>query len=372
MGKGKESRTIGGASFRSAVLMSTVLGVGGGLAAWKVAAAEDAEAAAAAAPEPIETVTAAVATMREYVATTTSIGTVLATRSVTLRNELPGTVHQVAMTPGAVVEEGALLVALDVSVEEAELRALEARGELARTTLARYERMVERQAASAIELDQARAERDIALAEIARLRAIIERKTIRAPFRARVGISDVHRGQFLETGTLLTTLQGVANAVNVDFAVTESVAAGLAPGAEVQVQYTQSDAERYVARVTAIDARVDPATRNAMVRARIEGVGSSLAPGASVRVQVPAGPPTQVVIVPASALRRGPAGDHVFVLVEADGGVVRASLRQVQAGPALGNEVVILGGLEAGDRLAASGSFKLREGARLNVVEGGS
>jgi multidrug efflux pump subunit AcrA (membrane-fusion protein) len=64
----------------------------------------------------------------------TSIGTVIAPRSITLRNELPGTVRQIALTPGQVVDAGTLLVALDVSVEEAELRAQEAQAALAETT----------------------------------------------------------------------------------------------------------------------------------------------------------------------------------------------------------------------------------------------
>ena len=94
--------------------------------------------------------------------------------------------------------------------------SLEAQAELARTLLARTERMAERRAASQVELEQARAERDVALAQIARTKAIIARKTIRAPFRARIGMSDVHTGQFLETGRELTTLQGVDEAANVE------------------------------------------------------------------------------------------------------------------------------------------------------------
>lgn len=371
MGRVMGGRLSGaGAGLRSAVLVAVVVGMGGALTAWKVGAAQDAEAAAASQPEPIEVVTAAVAAPREHVGTTTSIGTVLATRSVTLRNEVPGTVRSVRLTPGQVVQAGSVLVALDVSVEEAELRALQARAELAGTTLARFERMAEKQAASAIELDNARAERDIALAEMARIEAVIERKTIRAPFRARVGIADVHPGQFLEAGTLLTTLQGVDDAVHVDFSVSQTVAASLASGTDVQVLVGQDDALRVAARVTAVDARVDPSTRNAMVRARIEDAPARLSPGASVRVLVPTGAPEAVVVVPVSGLRRGPAGDHVFVLEPSEEGRVRAYVRQVRTGPVLGEEVVILSGVAAGERIAASGSFKLREGVLVSVAEG--
>src|SRR5690606_11964882 len=88
----------------------------------------------------------------------------------------------------------------------------------------RVQRMAAQRAVSAIDLDNARAERDVARAEIERTKAVIARKTIRAPFRARVGIADVHPGQFLDAGTLLTTLQGVDDEADVDFAVAQDVA----------------------------------------------------------------------------------------------------------------------------------------------------
>lgn len=352
----------------SIVLLAVIAAIGGILAAWKHAAAQDASAAAASQPEPMETVTAAVATQREHRPTTTSIGTVLALRSITLRNELPGTVSRVALTPGQVVERGAVLVALDVSVEEAELQAQQAQAELARTLLARMERMAKRRAASAIELDNARAERDVALAEVARTKAIIARKTIRAPFRARVGMADVHLGQFLEAGTQLTTLQGVDEAAHVDFAVAQSVAAGLREGERVHV-YVASDTTPIAARIVAIDARVDPATRNATVRARIEHAERAPAPGAAVRVEVPVGAARAAVAIPVSALRKGPGGDHVFVLVADAAGHTRAQLRQVRSGPVLGDEIVILDGLAPGERVAATGSFKLRDAALVAVAD---
>ncbi len=358
-------QVFGRPGVRSVFLFMAIAVVGGGLFVWR--SAQTTAQAAVVALEPAEVVTSAEAVGRQHRGSATSIGTVMATRSITLRNELPGTVRFVALQPGRVVNAGTVLVALDVSVEEAELKALEARAAVAERTLARLERMADRQAVSGIELDGARAERDVALAEIERTRAIIARKTIRAPFRARVGIADVHPGQFLDAGTLLTTLQGVDDGVDVDFAVAQSVAAGLRAGDPVEVYLDQDETGPMSARIVAVDARVDPSTRNATVRARIEDAGDALRPGGSVRVRVPVGPPQLAVVVPVSALRKGPGGDHVFLLTT-DGGATRAQVRLVEAGPVLGDEVVILSGLSAGDVVAASGSFKLREGALVQVA----
>jgi membrane fusion protein, multidrug efflux system len=350
----------------SSLLLVTVVATGGGLAAWKHASIEEADAASANQPEPMESVTAAVATEREHRQTTTSIGTVLALRSISLRNELPGTVHHIMLTPGKIVDPGTVLVALDVSVEEAELKAQQAQAALAETVLGRARRLIENRAASEEELDRARAERDVALAQIARTKAIIAKKTIRAPFRARVGMSDVHPGQYLEEGTLLTTLQGVDEVAHVDFTVAQQVAAVLREGDGVEL-FATSDSPPIAAKVVAIDARVDPTTRNAMVRARIEDANAPR-PGAAVRVRVAVGPPRMAVAVPASALRKGPGGDHVFVLASDKDGKTRAYVRQVESGTMLGDEILIHAGLSAGERVAASGSFKLRDAMLVAIA----
>ncbi len=344
----------------SSLLVVMVVAVGLGLAAWKYESIQENYAASAKQPEPMESVMIAVAKEVEHRQTTTSIGTVLALRSITLRNELPGTVRQVRLTPGQVVEAGTVLVALDVSVEEAELKAQEAQAVLAKTVLDRRRALSQDLATAEEEVDRARADRDVALAQIARTKAIIARKMIRSPFRARVGIADVHPGQYLNEGTQLTTLQGVDDAVHVDFTVAQQVAAGLREGESVDV-FVAGESSPIAATIVALDARIDPATRNAMVRARIEGAATAPAPGASVRIRVPVGPPRKAVAVPVSALRKGPGGDQVFVITPDKDGRIRAHVRQVESGAMIGDEVVIHAGLSSGERVAASGSFKLRE-----------
>jgi membrane fusion protein (multidrug efflux system) len=92
-------------------------------------------------------------------------------------------------------------------------------------------------------------------------------------------------------------------------------------------------------------------------------------------VRVPLGAPVHATAVPVTALRKGPQGEHVFVLVEDDkhNGEetevrLRAALRKVVSGPISGDDVLVLEHLEPGERVATSGSIKLREGALVNVV----
>ncbi|HEX5545707.1 MAG TPA: efflux RND transporter periplasmic adaptor subunit [Nitrospira sp.] len=324
----------------SVLLLTLVILIGIGLAAWKYESIQNQQAASANQPEPMESVTIAVARAINHRQTTTSIGTVLALRSITLKNELAGTVREVRLIPGQIVEAGTLLVALDVSVEEAELRAQEAQAVLAKTVLNRRQHLSEELASTKEEVDRARADLDVAQAQIARTKALIAKKTIRAPFRARVGMADVHPGQYLDEGTLLTTLQGVSDAVHVDFTVAQQIADRLRIGETVEV-FAAGDSSPIMAKIVALDARVDPTTRNAMIRARIEGTSNVPPPGASVRVRIPVGPERNVVAIPVSALRKGPGGDQVFVIAPDKDGRSRVHARQVESGPMFGDEIVI-------------------------------
>ena len=345
----------------SFALIAAVAAVGAGLAAKKKADIQKSVAEAAAMPEQMEAVVVQTAREVEHRRTTTAVGSVVALRSVTLKNELAGTVAKVDLTPGKVVEAGEVLVALDVSVEEAELRALEAQAALTETNLKRADTLASSSATSRKDLDQARAERDVALAQTERTKALIARKIIRAPFRARIGLSDVHPGQYLEEGTELTTLQGVDEAVFVDFTVTQAVATGLKEGDFVEVAAANKDTP-VPAVIVARDARIDRATRSGWVRAKVDDAAKVPAPGASVQVRVPLGAVRKAVAIPISGLRRGPQGDHVFVVMADKEGKPRAAVRLVQAGSVQGDEVLIEKGLAAGEQVAASGSFKLREG----------
>lgn len=342
-------------------LIGVLAGVGFGVAALKKSHLAEAAAEAAMMPEPMEAVMVQPAREVEHRRSTNAVGTVLALRSVMLKNELPGVVKRVDLTPGKIVEEGSELVVLDTTVEEAELKAQEAQASLADATLKRLTALDTSNATSKQDLDEATAARDVALAQMERTKAMIARKMIRAPFRARIGLSDLHPGQYLIEGVELTTLQGVDEAVHVDFTVTQTVALGLKEGDKVEV--IGSDKESPVsAKIVALDSLIDRNTRNANIRAMVDDARKLPPPGASVQVRVPVGTVRKVLAVPVSALRRGPEGDHVFVIVADPQGKSRASMRLVTSGPVMGDEVIIESGLKVGEPVAASGSFKLREG----------
>ena len=144
---------------------------------------------AASFPEPSETVLAAAAEVTEWRRKQRTTGEVVATQTVEVKTEYPGTIARVGFAPGSRVEAGQVLLELDTREERARLDALRARAELATLTLRRNESLADSSAVSRQTTDTARAERDAALAESRGVQVIIDKKTLRAPFSARAGFN---------------------------------------------------------------------------------------------------------------------------------------------------------------------------------------
>jgi membrane fusion protein (multidrug efflux system) len=221
---------------------------------------------------------------------------------------------------------------------------------------------------SAQDLDRAREEHAAAIARVATLKAGIDKKTIRSPFRARVGLTDLQPGAYLDVGTPIAMLQGVAADAYVDFSLPQEAAAAIAPGASVRLVGQGFPDGAVTAEVIAEDASVG-SNRAVRFRALAKGLGDSLRPGAYVDVVAVTAPARPALFVPLTAVRRAPFGQHVYLLVE-EGGRLRARQRIVQTGPVVGDEIAIVDGLAEGDLVASAGSFKLREGLLVQADAG--
>jgi membrane fusion protein, multidrug efflux system len=361
--RGMESKSRG-SLYRSLVLFAALASIGIALFFWRTLARGDEPAPTS---EPSEIVEIVAAEGRRHGRTTTAIGTVVAAHSITLRNEVPGTVARIAISPGALVNAGDVLLQLDVSLERAELASFEAQARLAQARLARLESLSAGSAVSKMDVDTARAESEIALAQVQRVRALIARKTLRAPFRARVGITDVNVGQYLAEGQLLTTLQSIDELPFIDFRVAQAASRELHTGAEVAISL--HDQPPIKANLIAMDSLVEASSRSIMVRARALESKYQLTPGSAVTVQLPVTLPRDVVAVPASAVRRGPDGDFVFVIRPDSEGALRAHQQKIVVDSMENDAVMVIDGLAPGDSVAAAGSFKLRDALRVTKAK---
>ncbi|MCY2976315.1 MAG: efflux RND transporter periplasmic adaptor subunit [Planctomycetota bacterium] len=345
----------------SVILCLVVFATGGAIALVKYRMIE-AQISAPPPPEMPESVVMASAIPTSVRQEAVSIGTVLAPQSIRLRSELVGIVESIAMVSGSVAEPNDLLVQFDTSVEKAQLQSAMASKKIADSTFRRTKEAAQVNASTQLELEQSEAAVSQANAEVLRLEAVIRKKTLRAPFRARVGLFDIHPGQYLQEGTEIAMLQGIDSFVNVDFAMPQQVADELSPGDKISLR---TSLENILAHITAIDSQADRLTRGVKARARVDNPPVSMQPNDSVRVQMEYGAAIEGVLIPSSALRRAPSGAYIFAVEEGEKGDLRARQQEVIAGRTVGDNVVIVGGLAAGQRVVADGSFKLREGSLL-------
>ncbi|HEY0008658.1 MAG TPA: efflux RND transporter periplasmic adaptor subunit, partial [Tepidisphaeraceae bacterium] len=318
-------------------------------------------------PEQASAVIVAQAVEEDWQPVINTTGTVVATRFVTLQNEVEGTVKELHITSGQTVEEGQLLLRLDTSVEAAELQAAVARQQLAELRFERAKRSAEARAASADELSEARADVDTAIAVSQQLRAVIDRKTIKAPFKATIGIVDLQAGQYLEQGATIASLTGVDDSVYVDFAVPQEMAGRLPIGAPIQLFRMDEPDKPFSSKIISDDMMLSDRTRTTRTRVKATNT-ASMRPGMSVNVRLPASLPQRVVTVPATAIRRAAWGDFVYVVTTDPEGKQRAQQRGITVGPSLGERVVVRKGIDAGIDVVADGSFKLAENALIAVA----
>jgi membrane fusion protein (multidrug efflux system) len=139
------------------------------------------------------------------------------------------------------------------------------------------------------------------------------------------------------------------------------------------VEVTASDAAglTFAARVTAIDSVVDESTRNIRVQATLSNPKGKLRPGMFVDAELQTGQAQSAVSLPASAISYAPYGNSVFIVSELKDptGKTYRGVRQqfVKIERSRGDQVAIISGVNPGDEVVTSGTFKLRNGAAVNV-----
>ena len=319
---------------------------------------------------PPEAVTTIVAESEDWPSTLQAIGTMAAVQGVTVSTDLPGTVDRIGFSSGQSVQAGALLVRLDARQEHSQLAAIEAQRTLAGLQYGRMKDLLDQRVISQAEFDRAVTDQRHSDAQLGEVQTTIERKVIRAPFSGVLGIRQVNLGQYLAPGDPIVLLQSL-NPIYVDFGVPQQEAGEIRIGRRVRVTTDDLAGRDFIGRVSAIDAVVDEATRNVRVQATLENRGHELRPGMFVQTELVLGASRSVIALPASAISYAPYGDSVFIVTNMKGpnGEPYRGVRQqfVKLGPARGDQIAVLDGVNAGDEVVTSGVFKLRNGAAVQI-----
>jgi len=298
-----------------------------------------------------------------------AVGSVTAVQGVELRAELAGTVRDIAFDSGGTAAKGQVLVRLDTSSEEAQLRAAEAQAELARLNLVRSRELRAQGFVSQSDFDNNEAAVHQTEGAADAIRATIGKKTIRAPFSGRLGIRSVNLGQYVDAGTAIVSLHSL-DPVYVDFSLPEQQLSRLQKAMPVRV-VTDATADRvFNGKVTALNPEVDASTRNIKVQATVANPSGELRPGMFARVELLLPQASPVLVIPATSVLHAPYGDSVFVVSDVKDEKSGAMVKQVQMttvrlGETRGDFVAVTDGLKAGQTIATSGVFKLRNGSHV-------
>ena len=320
---------------------------------------------------PPETVTSMLVEETLWEDRISTTGTVTAVQGVVVSAEIAGRVNKIAFESGSIANKDDVLVQLDTASENAQLASAEATAALARTNLARVRKLDKQNLTSEDALDTAEAKVKETIAQVDNMRALIDKKTIRAPFTGRLGLRQVNLGQIVSAGDAIVSLQTL-NPIYVDFSVPQKSLSRLEKDLVVNITTDAAPDESFAGRILAINPDVDLATRSVRVRALVENQDERLRAGMFVNVTVVMTDRKTVLPVAVTAIAYATFGDSVFVIEEKkneQSGDAEKVLRQqfVRLGEARGDFIDVVEGLKAGDTVVTSGLFKLRGGMKVTI-----
>ncbi|HTA95828.1 MAG TPA: efflux RND transporter periplasmic adaptor subunit [Verrucomicrobiae bacterium] len=321
---------------------------------------------------PPETISSAVAHEEKWQDTLSAVGSVNADQGVIVSPEIAGTVSEIDFESGATVKKGDLLLKLDASSEEAQLRAAESQVELAKLNADRSQKLRADNTVSQSELDQAEATLKQAQANADTIRSTIDKKTIRAPFDGRLGIRLVNLGEQLDVGKGIVSLQSLTP-VFVDFSLPQQDLSQLATGLKVSATSDAYPSNSFDGELAAINPDLDAMTRSVRLRAKFENADQLLRPGMFVRAEIILPEAKPVLAIPSTAILSATFGDSVFlIMTAAQAGITNmpatnlvAQQKFIRTGRAHGDFVSVESGLKAGDKVATAGLLKLRNGVSV-------
>ena len=349
------------------VLVLVILLVGGAVGFNMVKAhfIKQAMAKNGAVPQTVSTATAAYSEWQPQVK---AVGSLRAIHGVEVTTEVAGLVRNVAFKSGSDARAGQTLVQLNADPDVAQLQALTAEANLAGLVYHRDYIQYQAQAIGKAQLDTDAANLKSTQEQEAAQAALVAKKTVRAPFSGRLGITTINPGQYLNPGDPIVTLESV-DPIYVDFRLPQDNLASVAVGQTVHVATDTFPGSDFVGKITSIDPLVDPSTRNFQAEAIVPNPEHKLLPGMFVRTTVDAGTQARYLTLPQTAVTYNPYGETVYLVRNPAkaGGNPTAVLTFVTLGPTRGDQVAVVKGIKEGDVVVTSGQLKIKNGTQLVV-----
>jgi RND family efflux transporter MFP subunit len=309
-------------------------------------------------------------------------GAVVALNSVELRSEVSGFITGIFFKEGDVVPKGKELYEIDrrkyeAAYQQAEANLLSADANLikAQKDIDRYTMLLKNDAVATQTVDQAQAAYETGKAQVAVAKAgVLSAKTdlsysiITAPFTGRIGISQVKLGAQVSPGTTLLNTISSEHPIGVDVVINEQDINRFyklqKSGTDSTFRLQLSDGSNYnkAGKVLAIDRGVASGTGTIKVRIQFPNEDDVLKDGMSCVLNVLNSESGERVQIPYKAISEQMG--EFFVFVSQD---TIAKQHKVKLGPRIGADVVIMSGVEAGDKVITDGFQRLRDGGKITL-----
>jgi len=295
-----------------------------------------------------------------------AVGSLRSNQGVMLRPEVSGRIVKLGFADGQRVRRGQLLVQLDDTLQQAQLKQSEAQASIARTNLQRGRELLGEGFVSQSAVDQNAAALEVAESQVALARAQLARLKVMAPFDGTAGIRVVDVGDYLKDGADIVNVEDLSS-LKVQFALPERVVDRLRVGQAVDVAVDALPGRSFKGRVQAIDSQVDANGRALQVVAQVENTGALLKPGMFARPRVVFAVREGALVVPEEALV--PVGGKQFIFKVATAADGKKVARRIEAklGLRLSGRVEVLEGLALGDTVVTAGHARLLRGNDVPV-----
>jgi membrane fusion protein, multidrug efflux system len=317
---------------------------------------------------PPQTVSTAKAGYDDWQPQIEAVGSLRAVKGSDLSIEVSGVVDSIAFNSGDDVQEGAPLLKLRSDDDVAKLQSLQATADGFAITLRRDQGQLKINAVSQATVDADVVNQRNALALVAQQQALVDQKTLKAPFAGRLGVRQIDVGQYLTAGTAIVTLQAL-DRLYVDFTLPQQMVDQVAVGQAVNARLDAYPGRTFKGVIQAFNSKVDQTSRNVQVRAIFDNAERKLLPGMFVQIDIETGTAARYVTLPQTAIVYNPYGNSVFLAVKGDAGKDGLVAHQtfIKTGATRGDQVAVLSGVEQGATVVTAGQIKLRNGTLLKV-----
>ncbi len=275
--------------------------------------------------------------------TVSATGTILPNEKAEIRPEISGRIIKILFEEGASVQKNKLLVKMNDSDLQAQLKRNEAQGILLASDEYQKRKLLEIKAISQDEYDAAKSLMLVNQADKQLLEAQIAKTEIYAPFNGKVGLRTVSVGNFIASNTLIATIQQL-DPIKIEFDVPEKYSGFIKPGLEINFGIDASDST-FMAKVYAVESE-----------------GNLLNPGTFARVSMILEKFQDAIKIPSEAILTVLDGNSVFICKNG-----KAVITPVTTGIRTDSEIQIIKGVSAGDSLITTGLLQLANASPVMV-----